>query len=61
MKTILEDLSGQTIDGNFMDFEKLQNFKNTSLCYKVYGEEHKFDQLKKKELEELKKMSDDEW
>ena len=28
LKTILDDLTGQTIDSNFMDFEKLENFKN---------------------------------
>jgi len=44
-----------------MDFEKLDNFKNTSLCYKVFGIDHKFDQLKKKEIEDFKNMSDEEW
>ena len=60
LKTVLGDLSGQMIDMNFMDFEKLENFKHTQYCYKLYGEEFKYDVLSKKEVEFLKDMSNEE-
>ena len=42
-----------------MDFEKLSNFKNTSLCYKLYGENFKPDEAKSSnsEVPEIKEMS----
>lgn len=45
---------------NFMDFEKLENFKHTGICYKLFGKEFKCDELKKKEIEVLKDMPAEE-
>ena len=44
-----------------MDFEKLNNFKNASLCYKIYGKEFKYDEFGKDKNEEFKNMSGEEW
>ena len=45
-----------------MDFEKLNNFKYASLCYKIFGKEFKTDEFGKKESnEEFKNMSGEEW
>ena len=55
-------MSGKAIDFNFMDFEKLNNFKYASLCYKIFGKEFKYDEFSQKESnEEFKNMSGEEW
>ena len=44
---IFGDLSGTNFDQDlqYMDFEKLSNFKNASICYKVFGQNLKEDQI----------------
>lgn len=44
LKEVLGDLTGQAFDQDlqYMDFEKMSNFKNASMCYKLFG--NKFDE-----------------
>ena len=43
-----------------MDFEKLSNFKNASLCYKIFGKDLSEGQVLNSQEEVIKEMSQED-
>ena len=62
LKEILDDRAGQAFDQNLIiaDFEKMGNFKNSSLCYKLLGDQFDDQALLNPQVKEVKNMEKDE-
>ena len=62
LKEVLRDLSGQSFDQDlqYMDFEKIANFRNASLCFKLFGENLKEENVTNSTAPEVKDMSEEE-